>query len=136
MFENINEIAVLVSAILAVAVGSIWYSPLLFGKIWMKSLDFTTDDDYMTKHAMIVAVVRGIIAQSVFFFCVAQFTSYTFSTIVSMTKIGVILSLLFGAQLYHTAIWEKRSFAYVLINAGYTVTILFGGLAIITYWPW
>ncbi len=136
MFENINEIAVLVSAILAVAVGSIWYSPLLFGKMWMNSIGFHAEDDYMTSRAMFFSVVRGIIVQCIFFFCVAQFTTYTINAVISITKIGVILSILFGAQIFSMSIWEKRSFSYALINTGYLVIILFGGLGVITYWPW
>lgn len=137
MFENINEVAVLVSAILAAAVGSIWYSPLLFGNMWMKSVGLTThDDSMMAKRAIIMAVIQGVFAQIVFFFGIAQFTSYTFSEVIPMMHIGIILSILFCAQIFSTSIWERRSFAYVLINSGYMVTILFGGLAVISYWPW
>ena len=36
---TINYIAVLVSAVIGMAIGALWYSPLLFGKIWMKLRD-------------------------------------------------------------------------------------------------
>ena len=32
----INYLAVLVSAIIGMIIGALWYSPLLFGKLWMK----------------------------------------------------------------------------------------------------
>ena len=40
---EINYLAVLVSGILAMVVGSIWYGPL-FGKIWMKEEGYTEED--------------------------------------------------------------------------------------------
>ena len=32
----VNVIAVIVAAIVSFAFGSLWYSPILFGKLWMK----------------------------------------------------------------------------------------------------
>ncbi len=136
MFENVNEVAVLVSAILGVAVGSIWYSPLLFGAIWMRSLGFTTEDDHMAKRTVVLTVVKIVIAQTVFFFGIAQFASYTFNSVISTMQVGVFLSILFFAQVFSSSIWERRPIAYALINVGYTILTLLGGLAIISYWPW
>jgi hypothetical protein len=40
----INHCAVLVCALANLALGAIWYSPLLFYKPWMKENNFTEDD--------------------------------------------------------------------------------------------
>lgn len=36
MFDSVNMFAVLVAAVVSFLVGSLWYSPLLFGDVWMK----------------------------------------------------------------------------------------------------
>lgn len=36
MFDSVNLLAVLVAAAASFVVGSLWYSPLLFGDVWMK----------------------------------------------------------------------------------------------------
>src|SRR3989344_6289732 len=40
---NINYLAVLVAAIAAIVIGSLWYSPILFGNIWMKLSGITKE---------------------------------------------------------------------------------------------
>lgn len=40
---HINHLAVLVCAVANLAVGAIWYSPMLFYKAWMKENNFTEE---------------------------------------------------------------------------------------------
>jgi hypothetical protein len=40
---SVNWLAVLVAGISSFVVGGIWYSPGLFGNVWMKENNFTTD---------------------------------------------------------------------------------------------
>ena len=40
MALEVNYLAVLVAAIVNMVVGALWYSPLLFGKAWMKLTGF------------------------------------------------------------------------------------------------
>jgi hypothetical protein len=42
-FENINYWTIFVSAILSIGLGFLWYSPILFGKLWMKEMDMTPE---------------------------------------------------------------------------------------------
>lgn len=41
---EINYLAVIVSGIAAWAIGSLWYSPILFGKSWQKEVGLSDDD--------------------------------------------------------------------------------------------
>src|SRR5262245_52781870 len=43
-FSKINFIAVLVSALSTFVLGGLWYSPLLFGKAWMRVNNFSETD--------------------------------------------------------------------------------------------
>ena len=38
---EVNLLAVLVSGVAAMVIGALWYSPLLFGKLWMNGMGFT-----------------------------------------------------------------------------------------------
>lgn len=136
MLENINEVAVVVSAILAMAIGSIWYSPLMFGSIWMKSIGLNFENGEMPTKEMIVGTLKGVFVQIVFFAILAQFASWSTSKGISLVHIASLLSVLISVHILSSVIWEKRSIAYFLINAGYTTLVLFGGLGVIAYWPW
>jgi hypothetical protein len=41
---SINILAVILAAIVAFVLGALWYSPILFGKIWQKEIGFTGED--------------------------------------------------------------------------------------------
>lgn len=43
-FSSLNWLAVFIAAILSFVVGGLWYSPLLFGKAWMKEMGFADED--------------------------------------------------------------------------------------------
>ena len=136
MFENINEISVLVAAILAAAVGSIWYSPLLFGSVWTKSARLTEEEIELSKKQMISATVKGISAQVVFFFVIAKYITLSNQNSISVWSFGGILVMLLVTHMLQSVIWEKRSIAYFCIQIGYTALSVFGGAAIISFWPW
>ena len=43
MFENVNYVGVLVATVLAMVVGFLWYSPMMFAKQWMKLMGLTAE---------------------------------------------------------------------------------------------
>ena len=40
---EVNYLAVVVAAVVSMALGFLWYSPVLFGKLWMKLSGFTAE---------------------------------------------------------------------------------------------
>lgn len=136
MFENINEISIFATAVLAAAVGSIWYSPLLFGKVWMQSIGLTLEESEFPKKQMLIATCKGVLAQTVFFFVLAQGIAVAKIVNLSLWMVGVSFLLLLGAHIAQGIFWEKRPLAYFLIQIGYLGFITFGGIAVIAYWPW
>ncbi len=135
MFEQVNELAVLVSAILAVAVGSIWYSPLLFGPLWMKTIGQEIEGE-LSKREMILVSVKSILAHVIFFLVVTQFIQISTIASIPLTTIGGLLLAFLSVSTLSLAIWEKRPIPYVLVHTGYNAIIIFGGIGIIAYWPW
>ena len=134
MFLGINILAVCVVALLAVAIGSVWYSPLLFGKIWVRSLGIANADVDFSKKEMVGVTARAVLIQ-IFFFSIVRWMS------ISLTYSSLCLFILavLGMIVFHLgliALWEKRPLSYVFVHAGYTALILFGGLTVMIYWPW
>ncbi len=136
MLENINEISILVAAILAAAVGSIWYSPLLFGTVWMKSIGLTLEEGELPKKQMMIATLKGVVLHALFFYVIGEYVKVSIQNNVSLAYLAASLLILISAHTAQGVLWEKRPVAYVLIQGGYMALVLFGGVAVIAFWPW
>lgn len=52
-FDSINWISVLVASLAAFAIGGLWYSPLLFNKVWQRELKISDEDIKSSNMALI-----------------------------------------------------------------------------------
>jgi hypothetical protein len=120
---NINWLAVVVSTFAAFGIGFAWYSPLLFAKAWMKASGMTeekTKSANMVKILITAFLFTFIAAVNLAFFLVdptitaSSGAFYGFLTGFGwvLTGIGVI------------AMFEQRSWTYILINGFYWVVSL------------
>ncbi len=134
MFMEIHILPVLVVALLSVAVGSIWYSPLLFGMVWVRSIGKTINEIAPTKRALTVVIIKALVVHSILFGVV----SWSMATEIFSEAYVVATFLLVVVASYsmNIAVWEDRPYSYTLIHIGYAATVLFGGSYIIQYWPW
>lgn len=64
MLSDINWLSVLVASIAGFAVGAVWYTPILFGKIWIKLIGANIDENNKPNMPMIfgTALVLQFIA--------------------------------------------------------------------------
>lgn len=119
----INHWAVLVCAIANLALGALWYSPLLFYKAWMKENKFTDEDIKKVKPAKtysITLVLSVIISYNLAFFLGDDKTDMAWGT-----TAGFLAGFGFSALIFSVvALFEQRSWKYILINGGY-ITIYF-----------
>lgn len=136
MLEHVNEVAVLVSAILTMAVGSIWYSPLLFGRQWMRAIGGTEEMFDTSRRTLALQLILALVSSFALLFVLAVFVSYAKALTVSLVMLGSLLSVLLGALVACVVIWEQKPFSYFIINIGYAVVIIFGGLVVLWHWPW
>ncbi len=131
-----NFIAIAVATVVSLAVATIWYSPLLFGGVWMRSAGLKEGDE---EGGVTLAVRLGaaFLAQCVAFLAMTSFldlrsASRVESPLLALTEIALLTALLFVSLV----IWEKKPFSYFLVHGGYLLVALVGGGAIIMYWPW
>jgi hypothetical protein len=120
---HINWLAVLVSAIAAFLLGSVWYSPLLFLKPWMKASGMTEEKAKSASRTkiFITAFILTFIAavNLAFFLAEPSITASTGALYGFLTGFGWVLT---GIGV--VALFEQKSWTYILINGFYWVVSL------------
>lgn len=141
--ENVNWIALIVAALSTLVIGFIWYGPL-FGKAWMKETGIT--EEKAKQGSMVVRL--GI---SVVLAFVAVFFIYINSVVTGglppdeLHNVSNVQYHTFGHGAFHgaliallivmpalvtNALFEQKSFKYMLINVGYWIVTfaIMGGI--------
>jgi len=108
--SDVNYLAVLVCAIVAMGIGSFWYSPFLLGKMWLDSMEKSEEE---IRKDLIIA------------YSIARLTIYVNATTVTE---GMRLGFLcwFGFTLTTmtiNALFEGKSLRLVLVDGGYHLIV-------------
>jgi len=134
-FELIDIVAVLATAFFMMALCTIWYSSMLFGKVWNKEVGILPLWLQSTKGHMLLlgtTFVCYVIA-----LCVLSYV-VTIAPLLSLSLLQIAsLSTLFAlALLGMFSVAEGRRFPYYFVNAGFLAVFITGGILILAYWPW
>ena len=132
-FSKINYLAVLVAALSTFLLGGLWYSPMLFGKAWMRANNFSDADLQTFSKARMFGwsfVFSLVMALNLAMFLGGPDTNLSWG----MTA-GVLTGLGWVAMAIAViGVFENKSGKYILINGGYmTVAFTLMG-AIIGAW--
>ncbi|MEM0160050.1 MAG: DUF1761 domain-containing protein [Candidatus Micrarchaeaceae archaeon] len=114
----INWTAVLISAVAAMLVGALWYSPILFGKPWMKEVDKEMRDIKQGSVKKLVASFVTVLAAAV--------VLDIFIKALDATTIGggILVSFIAWLGFRETRHWlamtfETSTMRHFLINSGH-----------------
>jgi hypothetical protein len=129
----INWWAVLVAAIVRMAIGALWYSPLLFGPRWMALTNCTEADmkarmprllvfDFITSLIMAFVLLHAV------YYAGAR-TLATGAAVGFFNWLGFIATVTFGLTIY-----EKRAWPLFLIANGFQLVSLLVMGAILAAW--
>ena len=127
---NINWLAVIAAALSSFLIGGLWYSTALFGRAWMRANNLTDADlkqGNMAKIFGLSLTFALIMAANLAAFLADPKTNAAW---------GATAGFLAGfgwatLGLATVALFERRSFAYILVNGGYlTVSFTVMGLII------
>lgn len=118
--STLNWWAVLVAALSTFLIGGLWYSPVLFGKLWMKENNLTDED--LQKGNMAKTFGFSFVWSLVMAFNLGMFLNDAQTT----ASWGAIAGFLAGfgwvtMAIFIIGLFEKRSTLYMLINAGYMI---------------
>lgn len=135
---DINLLAVLVAAVASMIIGGLWYSPLLFGKQWMKLSG-------MSKQKIKKAKTNGKVGRSYFIsflmtlvacYVLAHFVIYvTASTFADGAQLAFWAWLGFEVPLaLNETLWGGKSFKLFVLNAAHHLVALVVAAGILATW--
>ncbi len=139
-FVGINPWAVLVSAIAAMVIGFLWYSPILFANPWMRLMGFDPNDK-----AKIAEMQRGAGKIYGLAFVASLVSAVVLAKIIAVTsvvtipygmKVGFAVWLGFVTTVQLTgALFGRQSTRLYVINTGYQLVCYLVMGAILAQWP-
>lgn len=117
-FSSINYFAVVVAALSTFILGGLWYSPMLFGKAWMRVNSFTEADLQKFSKARMFGwsfVFSLVMALNLAMFLAGPTTN----TVWGMTA-GALAGFGWVAMaIAVVGVFENKSWTYILINGAY-----------------
>lgn len=135
--QTINFWPILVAAIVSYIIGSLWYSPVLFGKEWTALVGITEKD-------LLEVQARGIWKLYIAQFVVTLISFGVLAFIISATGVrsvgdGALMAFLVWIGFNATdaagkLLWEKKPLKLILIGStGTLVSLVIGGV-IMSVW--
>jgi hypothetical protein len=134
---DVNYLAVLVSAIVGFFIGMLWYSLLLFGKMWMGLVGLGKKELEKEKQkSMVKSMVMAFVAVLVMSYVLAFFVDTANATsIVQGAKIGFWIWLGFIATvMLGMILWENKPCKLYLLNVSHYLVVLVVMGAILAVW--
>ncbi|MDX1705938.1 DUF1761 domain-containing protein [Pseudidiomarina sp.] len=120
---DINLWAVLVAALLNFLIGGLWYSPVLFAKSWQAAAGISDEQLQAFKPLKgfgLTFIFSWIISLNLAFFLASPGTNWQWGL-----TAGVLAGLGWATMIFAViALFEQRSWRYILIHGGY-ITIYF-----------
>lgn len=142
MEVSINYLAVLACGISAMVLGFLWYGPL-FGKAWMKEMGMTmpSKEEMKAMQGKITkSYVLMFIGALVMAYVLAHSLTFAGAYLNDMSVSGALMGgfwnwLGFAAPVLMGAVlWEKKTWRWFSITAGYYLVLLLVMGAILTSW--
>ena len=119
----INYFAVLAAAVSTFVLGGLWYSPLLFGKAWMRANNFSDADVQTFSKARMFGwsiIFSVVMALNLAMFLAAPDTNASWgATAGALAGLGWV-----AMSIAIIGLFENKSWGYIAINGGY-VTVAF-----------
>ncbi len=135
MEVTLNYAAILVAGLINMVIGSAWYSPLLFGNIWMKGMKIDKNKIKADKYMGLrygVAFLMGLLM----IYILAHYVDYMEADTASEGAetafwpwLGFIVPVMAGDIL-----WNGKPFSVFAINAGhYLVALMMAGVILASW---
>jgi hypothetical protein len=132
-FSKINYFAVLVAALSTFVLGGLWYSPLLFGKAWMRANNFSESDVATFSKARMFGwsfIFALVMSLNLSMFLAAPGTNVNWGIGAgALTGVGWV-----AMAIAIIGVFENKSWGYIAINGGYMIVAFVVMGAILGAW--
>ena len=133
---SVNWLAVIVTAVISMAVGAAWYSPLLFSKRWMSIMAKDRGEPVTMGEGVAKLYIINFVGAFLLAYILARFVGYRGAASLGqgaltgiMAWVGFVITTSLGGILF-----ERRPFGlYAINNAFHFVTMAIGG-AVLAVW--
>lgn len=134
---NLNLVPVIIAGVINMILGALWYSPLVAGKLWMRSMGKTEDElkQGFSSAAMGMTYVVNTIASLVFAYVLAHLVKFsmvnTFSQGVMIgfwVWLGFVVTTAIPGYMYESR--PKMLYLLFIVYQLISITIMGGFLAI------
>ncbi len=115
-FSEINYWAVIVAAVAHMALGFLWYSPVLFGNVWMKAINLKKEDMKGSAGPIVGSMILAIVIALVLG-CLVQLTGSMDTT--SGITLGVLIGIIIAATIGTNFLYENGKATLFYISVGY-----------------
>jgi hypothetical protein len=136
MHVHINYLAVVVATVAAFALGGIWYSPLLFAKMWVSAHGYTDEQVKAMQKSAGKAYGVSLVCQWLIALAIAVLVGYLHLERLSQgLKLSVLVWVGFALPLGLMAnMFSEKRITVFLIDTGYQLVYLLIMGVIITSW--
>ncbi|MFC1608045.1 DUF1761 domain-containing protein [Candidatus Latescibacterota bacterium] len=131
---SFNVWAVIVCFFSNMVIGALWYSPLMFGNVWLRLIGKTQDD--ISKEDAAKSMMLSMIPAALMILLLEITLGFAgASSIVDALIIGSIVSVGFiGMSYMNLVLFEDRSMKLTLVNVGYMAVSLNIAAILLTLW--
>ncbi len=135
-YTPVNIPALLSSALVSMVVGFVWYSPVLFGKPWMKLMGLNAKKMKAAQKNMSKTYGLSFVATLVTAFVLSQFISSTLTiTVNEGLMVGFLGWLGFTATTLFTGVlFNEMPIKLFFINSGYQLASMLTMSVVLTLW--
>jgi len=120
-FHTLNVWAIVAATISAFLIGGLWYSPALLGAAWKRANGFSSDPAPAGAKGFLIAFLLSLVmAINLAMFLNAPGTTLAFGAAAGFLAGAGWVAVGIGI----VAVFEHRSWKYVLINGGYLTVAL------------
>lgn len=128
----VNFVPIFITAIIYIALGTLWYSPWLFGSLWQRE----TKIDHTQMRSPWLGSIGGFIAALIMSYVLSLLIMWTATHTISdgiclgfWTWLGFVATTLFSKVL-----WENNTLTLYLINSLFILLFLMISGGILSFW--
>jgi hypothetical protein len=127
----INYVAVAAATVINMVIGSLWYSPFLFGKIWAAGIKFKGEPKMTSFH--LVQAAGAAFALALGIACILNTMNIVEPA--EAIKSFAFLWLIFVATThYNSVIWAQKPISVYLIDVTYFLATISAATALLAWW--